>query len=83
MPGWRCRGWPTLAGTGIKRQADVDRHDIFAGLAVMRLLAASLARSARGHVHEPAVVALESHGHGRGRPVAVLGHDQVRFPGPG
>src|SRR6266851_1156260 len=38
--------------------------------------------SAWSHVHEPAVVPLESHGHRGGRPVAVLGHDQVRFAGP-
>ena len=32
--------------------------------------------------NEPAVVPLECDGHGRGRPVAVLGHDQVRLAGP-
>ena len=34
------------------------------------------------HVHKAAVVPLECHRHGRGRPIPVLGHDQVRLAGP-
>src|ERR1700691_5801963 len=37
----------------------------------------------RSHVYKSAVVALECYGHGRRRAVPVLGHDQVRFSGPG
>ena len=39
--------------------------------------------SAGGHVDEATVVALEGDRHHCGRPVPVLGHDQVRLPGPG
>ncbi len=36
-----------------------------------------------GHVHEPAVMALEGDGHGPGRAVAVFDDEQVRFAGAG
>jgi CheY-like chemotaxis protein len=38
--------------------------------------------SARGHIHEAAVMALERDGHHRRRPVPVLGNDEVSLPGP-
>jgi hypothetical protein len=41
------------------------------------------ARLAGSHVDEAAVVALERDRHDGGRAVPVLGHDQVRLPGPG
>lgn len=34
------------------------------------------------HIHKTRIVALESDSYGRGRAVAVLGHDQVRLAGP-
>ena len=37
------------------------------------------AASRRGHVDKAAVMALERHGHGHGRAVPVLSHDQVRL----
>ena len=39
--------------------------------------------SARGHVDKAAVMALECDCHDRGRPVPVLGHDQIGLSGPG
>src|SRR5215469_1140232 len=36
-----------------------------------------LRRLVSGHLCEPAVVALERHGHNGGRTISVLGHDQV------
>src|SRR5437762_7066970 len=40
-------------------------------------------RSAGRHVHEPAVVTLESHRHRRSWPISVLGNNQIGLAGAG
>ncbi len=53
-----------------------------AALRDLQASATTLGILSAGHVREAAVVPLERHGHGGGRPVPVLGDDQVRLASP-
>jgi hypothetical protein len=51
-------------------------------LGLYRALAAGPADRSPGHVDKTAIVPLERHGHGHGRAIPVLSHNQVSLTGP-
>jgi hypothetical protein len=61
--------------------AEVLGRTALLAIRVRRFRARTSSPSLPPHVHEPAVVALEGDGDDVGRPVAVLGDDEVGLPG--